>query len=57
MWATAPSHRGCDVEPVLCFIMRPDTAGMCAQQLSEADDIGRGFFLKACLHVEQPLFN
>ncbi len=56
MWATVLSHRGCDVEPVLCFIMRHDTAGMCAQPLSNADDIGRSFFLQACLHEEQTLF-
>lgn len=57
MWATVLSHRACDVEPVLCFIMRHDTAGMCGQPLSNADDIGRSFFLQACLHEEQPLFN
>jgi len=37
--------------------MKLDTAGMCAQQFSNADDIGRSFFLQACLLVEQPLFN
>lgn len=56
MWTIVLSHRGCDVEPVLCFIMRPDTAGMCAQHLSNADDNGRSFFLQPCLHEEQLLF-
>lgn len=48
--------QGCDVVPVLCFIMRLDSAGMCGQQISNADDIGRSFALQAYFHVETVAF-